>query len=83
MEETLHYSIDKELYNFYSKNSGEPSGILLNDNNFNKLTDLYSEIMEDYPINKIPKTLSKNAKYRGIRILICNDLKDDEIKIVL
>jgi hypothetical protein len=83
MEKTLHNSIDVALHCFYSKNLEEPFAILMNVNNFNKLTDYYSKMIAGYSINKVEKTSIKNAKYCGIRILICNDLKDDEIQIAL
>ena len=82
MKQEINELIDIELINFYRKIvDQEPNGILMNANNLKKLID--SMFFHFGTVKTSEYIVNNGCKYRGIDIMISENLKDNEIKIVL
>ena len=80
MKQEIQELIDIELYNFYAKIVGrEPHAILINKNSKKNLINYIS----NYIHLNVEKYLDKDCKWRGIDVIISENLKDNEVKIVI
>jgi hypothetical protein len=81
---TISELTDLTLINYYRGKSvfhDDPYAILMNKKNLKKLFDQNRKLLNIFENTATPKI--KEIRYRGVKIIISNDLKNTEIKIVI
>jgi hypothetical protein len=83
MKQEIHELIDIELYNFYTKIVGqEPHAILININSKKNLVNYMVNYIH-LNVKSVQEAIEKDCKWRGIDVIISENLKDNEVKIVI